>query len=79
MILKYIAIELCTNSSNNTVFYLFVTISFLLTAFISSEFGIFVYRDFTSRDTRYELSGTVSTAFSLLISYLHLHFPSEAV
>ena len=79
MILKYIAIGLCTNSPNNTVFYLFVIIAFLLTAFIPSEFGIFVYRDFTSRDTRYELSGTASTAFSLLISYLHLHCPSEAV
>ena len=72
MILKYIAIGLCTNSPNNTVFYLFVIIAFLLTAFIPSEFGIFVYRDFTSRDTRYELSGTVSTTFSLLVSYLHL-------
>ena len=72
MILKYIAIELCANSPNNTVFYLFVTIAFLFTAFIPSEFGIFVYRNFTSRDTRYELSGTVSTAFNLLISYLNL-------
>ena len=42
----------------------------VLTAFIPSEFGIFVYKDFTSSDTRYELSGTVSTAFNLLIKSL---------
>ena len=38
----------------------------VFTAFIPSEIGIFVYKDFTSSDTRYELSGTVSTAYSLL-------------
>ena len=42
----------------------------IFTAFIPSEFGIFVYKDFTSSDTRYELSGTVSTAFSLLMKSL---------
>ena len=55
----------------------FVAIVFLgklssgvFTAFIPSEFGIFVYKAFTSSDTRYELSGTVSTAFSLLMKSL---------
>ena len=36
-------------------------------SFIPLEFGIFVYKDFTSANTRYELSGTVSTAFNLLM------------
>ena len=44
--------------------------SHVFNAFIPSEFGIFVYKDFTSSDTRYELSGTVSTAFSLLMKSL---------
>ena len=39
-------------------------------AFIPSEFGIFVYKNFASSDTRYELSGTVFTAFSLLMKPL---------
>ena len=39
--------------------------SHVFTAFIPSEFRIFVYNDFTSSDTRYELSGTVSTVFGL--------------
>ena len=30
----------------------------ILTDFIPSEFGILVYNDFTSTETRYELSGT---------------------
>ena len=42
----------------------------VFTAFIPSEFGIFVYKDFTSSDNRYELSGTVSTAFNLLMKSL---------
>ena len=39
----------------------------VFTAPIPSEFEIFVYKDFTSR---YELSSTVSTAFSLLMKSL---------
>ena len=42
----------------------------VFTAFIPSEFGIFLYKDITSSDTRYEWSGTVSTAFSLLMKSL---------
>ena len=52
----------------------FVAIVFLgklssdvFSAFIPSEFGIFLYKDITSSDTRYELSGTVSTSFSLFM------------
>ena len=41
--------------------------SAVFTTFIPSEFGIFGYKDFTSSHTRYELSGIVSTAFSLLM------------
>ena len=55
----------------------FVAIVFLgklssdvFTAFIPSKFGIFVYKDFTSSDTRYEQSGTVSIAFILLMKLL---------
>ena len=55
----------------------FVAIVFLgelssdvFTAFIPSEFGIFIYKDFTSSDTRYELSATVCTDFSLLMKIL---------
>ena len=32
----------------------------VLAALIPSAFGIIVYKDFTSRDTKYELSGIVS-------------------
>ena len=39
--------------------------SHVFTAFIPSEFRIFVYNDFISSDTRYEFSGTVSTVCSL--------------
>ena len=39
----------------------------IFTASIPSEFGILVYKDFTFSNTRYELSGTVSAAFSLLM------------
>ena len=53
---------------------LFCTIVFLgklssdvLTALIPSEFGMFVYKDFTSSDTGHQLSGTVSATFSLLV------------
>ena len=49
----------------------FVVIVFLgksssdvFTAFIPSEFGIFVYKDFTSSDTRYELSGFYCLKFT---------------
>ena len=52
----------------------FVAIAFLgkwssdiFTAFIPLEFGIFVYKDFTSNDSKYELSSTVSTTVSLLM------------
>ena len=41
----------------------------VLTAFIPSEFGIFACNYFTSSGTRYELSGTVSIAFGLLIKF----------
>ena len=51
----------------------FVAIVFLgklssnvFTAFIPSDFWILAYKDFTSSDTSHDLSGTVSTAFSLL-------------
>ena len=36
------------------------------TAFISSEFGILVHSDLTSKGTKYELSGTASMASSFL-------------
>ena len=39
----------------------------VFTAFIPSDFWILAYKDFTCSDTRYDLSGTVSTAFSLLV------------
>ena len=38
----------------------------VLTDFIPSAFGILVYYDFTSRETRYELSGTKSIWLILL-------------
>ena len=41
----------------------------VLTAFIPSEFGIFACNYFTSSGTRYELSGTVSIVFGLLIKF----------
>ena len=53
-----------------TIFFLGKLSSDVFTAFIPSEFGIFVDKDFTSSDTRYELSGTVSTVFSLLMKSL---------
>ena len=63
--------------NDRKVVFTFVAIVFLrklssgvFTAFIPSEFWIFVYKDFTSSDTRYELSGIVSTAFSLLMKSL---------
>ena len=41
-----------------------------LTAFIPSAFGMLVYNDFTSRDARWELSGTnsVRVAVSYIVS-----------
>lgn len=39
----------------------------VFSAFIPSEFGILVYKNFTFSNTRYELSRTVSAAISLLI------------
>ena len=50
-----------------TLLFLGKLLSDVFTAFILSEFGIFVYKYFASSDTRYELSGTVSTAFSLFM------------
>lgn len=61
--------------NDRKVFTTFVAIVFLeklssdvFIAFIPSGFEIFAYRDFTSNNTRYELSRTVSIAFSLLIN-----------
>ena len=47
-----------------TTVFLRTLSSDVFTAFIPSEFGIFVNKDSTSSDTRYELSDTVSTAFT---------------
>ena len=54
------------------LFFFFVVIVFLgklksdlFTAFIPSDFGVFVYNVFISSNTRYELFGTVSIPFSL--------------
>ena len=42
----------------------------VFTAFTPSGFGILAYKNYASSDTRYELSVTVSTTFSLLIKSL---------
>ena len=64
-------------TNNRTIVITFVAIVYLgklssdvSTAFIPSEFRIFVYEDFTSSDTRHELSGRLSAAFSLLMKSL---------
>ena len=49
------------------IVFLGILSSDVFTAFISLEFGMFVNKDFSSSDTRYELSGTDSTAFILLM------------
>ena len=51
----------------------------VFTAFILSKFGIFAYKDFTSSGTRYELSCTVSTAFSLVMKLLVIWVGGEGV
>ena len=40
--------------------------------------GVFVYKDFTSSNTSHELSGTVSTALSLLIK-LHVSLKCDGI
>ena len=66
---------------NNSKVITFVTIVILgklpsdvFTVFVPSKFWIIIYKNFTSGDTRYELSGRVSTAFSLLMKSLALNF-----
>ena len=63
--------------NDRKVVFTFVAIFFLgklssgvFTAFIPSEFGIFVYKDFTYTNTRYELCGSALIAFSLLMKSL---------
>ena len=60
--------------NDRKIFITFFTIVFLgklssdiFTVFISTELEIFVYKDFTSSESSYELFGAVSAGFNLLI------------
>ena len=51
----------------------------VFTALIPSEFGILVYKDLASRDTKYELSGIFLLCRFFAKRYLHLVYKMEFV